>query len=172
MPSEIARALLLGRWLFRVALVITLLGLGFDALSRAQTRPQPVAPFVEAHCPTSTEPLHLGHAEGSIPSGFVPVRCDIAYISGVIRVTEQSAPVTASLLRALARPDAAELVPGAACNAMGHANHRNLLLVDSAGRAVRPHLPSKPCGDERRGTAAAMTHLDYGPARSYDLRDP
>jgi len=174
MPSEIARALRLGRWLFRVASVISLLGLGFDLLSYAQTGPQPVAPFIEANCPTSTAPLHLGGDEGSIPSGFVPVRairCHVEYLANVYRVTEQSAPVTKSVLPALARPDAAAW-PGMACSAVGRAPGPYLLLVDSSGRAVRPHLPSKPCGGQRSGTVAAIARLHYGPATTYDLRDP
>lgn len=176
MPTEIGRALRLGRWRSVVAAVMSLLGLGFDAVSSAQSRRLPVAPFVEAHCPTSTAPLHVGDVEGSIPSGFVAVqamRCDIAYLpsdpSG-FRVSERSAPVTKSLLRALAQPDAAAW-PGVACTAEGHLNSRFLLLVDSAGRAVRPHLPSKPCGDERSGTASAIDSMHYGPASTYVLLD-
>ncbi len=177
MPADIARALRTGRWLFAVAAVISLLGSGFDIASYAQARLLPVAPFVEARCPASTAPLHAGDVEGSIPPGFVAVPvvgCDIAYVPGHsidFWVSERSAPITAALLRALGRPDAAAW-PGSACSADGHAGSRYVLLVDADGRAVRPHLPSKPCGDERSGTAAAINDLHYGPARIYDLQDP
>jgi len=177
MPADIARALRLGRCLFVVAAVISLLGLGFDFASYAQARPLPVAPFVDAHCPSTSGPLHLADPDGSIPSGFVAVRavqCDIGVPPGDpsgYLVTQRSAPVTKALLRALRRPDAAAW-PTQICTAMGHVDSRYLLLVDASGRAVRPHLPSKPCGDERSGTAAAIDRLHYGPATTYELKDP